>query len=108
MPFYVREAHEACMNNDFVRNTIWKYRRFSMLIAGVVIILAAIVLVAVTPRQNAHADTGDWTTFLGSNARTNFNAAETAINPSTAPKLALSWSRLTGGRSEERRVGKEC
>ncbi len=85
------------MNNYFARNTMWKYRRFSMLLAGLVIILAAIILVAVTPRQDAHADTGDWTTFLGSNARTNFNAAETVINPSTAPNLALSWSHSTKG-----------
>ena len=68
-----------------------------MLLAGLVIILAAIIVVAVTPRQNAHAATGDWTTFLGSNARTGFNAAETAINPSTASKLALSWSHLSNG-----------
>ena len=42
-------------------------------------------------RQAAHAATGDWPTFLGSNARTGYNATENTITPSTAANLKVDW-----------------
>lgn len=56
-----------------------------ILVLCVIVVTAAVV--AYLPRQTAHAATGDWPTFLGNNARTGFNAAETVINPTTAPGL---------------------
>jgi len=40
----------------------------------------------------AGAATGDWTAFGNGNARTGYNAAETAITPATAPNLQLAWT----------------
>ncbi|HLH62158.1 MAG TPA: hypothetical protein VKV20_10790 [Ktedonobacteraceae bacterium] len=75
----------------------WKLRSFLIFSTGLVVVLATVIVSSLMPKTNAHADTGDWTTFLGSNARTGFNANETVINPSTAPNLTLSWSHLTNG-----------
>jgi outer membrane protein assembly factor BamB len=43
--------------------------------------------------------TGDNTTYLGSNSRTGFNAAETAITAASAPHLAQVWSAASQGNS---------
>ena len=40
-----------------------------------------------------HAQAGDWPTYLGNNAHTGYNAAETIINPSTVSKLKVHWKR---------------
>ncbi len=85
------------MKHFFISKKPWRYRRFLVLSIVLVIVLATVIVSAVMPKTNAHADTGDWTTFLGSNARTGFNANETAINPTTASTLTLSWSHLTNG-----------
>src|SRR5215469_12048850 len=45
------------------------------------------------------APTFDNTTYLGSNARTGFDAAETAINPATAASLAEAWSAPSQGNT---------
>lgn len=42
-------------------------------------------------KQAAHAATGDWPTFLGSNARTGYNSTENTITPSTAANLKVHW-----------------
>lgn len=67
--------------------------------AGLVVMFAmtlAIVNVIQFPRQTVRAAAGDWPTLLGSNARTGYNSAETAINPITASGLKLQWTYLTG------------
>src|SRR5258708_22806514 len=64
----------------------------------IVFVLVFTTVLAVTsylPRQAAHAASTDWTTFLGSNARTGYYIAETIINPTTAPNLKLHWTAST-------------
>src|SRR5258707_3990406 len=64
----------------------------------IVFVLVFTTVLAVTsylPRQAAHAASTDWTTFLGSNARTGYDSAETIINPTTAPNLKLHWTAST-------------
>lgn len=85
------------MKQLFPGKGLWNHRRYLLLSAGLVIVLATAIVSAVMPKTNAHAGTDDWTTFLGSNARTGFNAAETIINPNTASTLTLAWSHLTNG-----------
>jgi len=49
------------------------------------------------PRQHAAATTsGDWTMYLYNYGRSDFNSAETIINPSSAPHLKLHWSYKAG------------
>jgi polyvinyl alcohol dehydrogenase (cytochrome) len=40
----------------------------------------------------AAAATGDWTTYGATNGRSDFNAAETVITPTTASRLQLAWT----------------
>src|ERR1039458_2849997 len=40
----------------------------------------------------AAAATGDWTTYGATNGRSDFNAAETVITPTTASQLHLAWT----------------
>lgn len=62
------------------------------LVSFAVVFATVFSILSYTPRQSAHANSPDWATFLGSNAHTDYNAAETAINPSNAPKLSVLWS----------------
>lgn len=56
-----------------------------------------VALSVVLPRlKSVHADNPGWpTTYLGDNARSNFNSSETIINPSTAASLQLLWQKTT-------------
>jgi len=55
-----------------------------------------VTLSIVLPRLNVHADNPGWpTTYLGDNGRSNFNSAETIINPSTAASLQMLWHKTT-------------
>jgi PQQ-like domain len=47
--------------------------------------------------QLAPATSGDWTTYMGSNAREGFNSAETVITKKTAPNLKIKWTHSAGG-----------
>src|ERR1700730_15387924 len=83
---------------------LYKHRWVQML--SVICILLMVVLAFVLPWLNAHASnagtptthtsthpmygTGWPSTFMGDNGRSNFNSAETIINPSTAPTLQLT------------------
>ena len=49
------------------------------------------------PRNATHAAAPGWATYLGSNARTGFNAAETTIHTTTAANLKLLWKVRTLG-----------
>lgn len=62
------------------------------LISFVVTFAIVFSVMSFTPRQSAHASSPDWSTFLGSNAHTDYNAAETTINPSNAANLKVHWS----------------
>ena len=83
-----------------MEHVVYQARRYWTSLAALVLVFTvalAVAGVAQFPRQAAHAATGDWPTFLGSNARTGFNGHETAINPTTAPNLKLRWTDKTSG-----------
>ncbi|MGH2493945.1 MAG: PQQ-binding-like beta-propeller repeat protein [Ktedonobacteraceae bacterium] len=67
----------------------WQRARY----AGSVIVILTLALVAFFTSMHSvtHAQSGDWPTYLGNNAHTGYNAAETIINPSTASKLKIHW-----------------
>ena len=56
------------------------------------LVVAVVVGLAVVTVGPAIAANGDWTTYGATNGRSGFNAAETAITPSTAPHLKLAWT----------------
>jgi polyvinyl alcohol dehydrogenase (cytochrome) len=69
---------------------------FSLPIIGIVLVLVIVgAIVSYFPRQTAHAASTDWTTFLGSNTRTGYDAVETTINTTTAPNLKPHWTYST-------------
>jgi outer membrane protein assembly factor BamB len=59
---------------------------------------AAIAALAGLPLSGAAAATSvGWSTYLNTWGRTGYNAAETVITPSTAPKLTTLWDDKAGG-----------
>ena len=94
----------------FVDSARQLYRHRWVQLLSVVCVLLILVSAFVLPRLNAHAanatpsspqaatcpaNTSSWpSTFLGDNSRSNFNAAETTINPSTAASLQLCWEDI--------------
>src|SRR6266702_8735108 len=66
-------------------------------LARIVGMLLLLAVAAGIPTPAAYAKAGDWPTYLQSNARRGFNAAETIINPSSAPHLKVHWKFLAGG-----------
>jgi outer membrane protein assembly factor BamB len=59
---------------------------------------AVLVVVAGLPLGGAAAQTSvNWATYLNGPSRTGYNAAETVITPSTAPKLTTLWKDEVGG-----------
>lgn len=69
------------------------------LIGFAVMLGTMIGVVSYMPRQAAHAAATNWTTFLGSNAHTGYDAAETTINTTTAPNLKVHWTFLTPAKA---------
>ena len=65
------------------------------LLVLVMLITAVATAIGLFPRNTTHAATSSWATYLGSNARTGFNAAETTINATTAANLKLLWKVKT-------------
>ena len=65
-------------------------------IATSVGMLLLLLLAIQSTKPAAHAQSGDWPTYLGDNGHSGFNSAETIINSSTAPNLKLHWSRSLG------------
>jgi polyvinyl alcohol dehydrogenase (cytochrome) len=76
----------------------WAQRRLSLLaLVGILVLvisasLASVPLAAQAASSVQLTSAGDWTTYGYNNARTNFNPAETAITPSTAPSLKQKWA----------------
>lgn len=60
-------------------------------------ILIILTLVMNMSATSVFAQSTDWPTFMGSNARTDYNSSETAITRKTAPNLKLHWSVKAGG-----------
>src|SRR2546421_182796 len=71
---------------------IFKKRGRFVLVALMLVFVLAGTMSMLLRHQVARAQVGDWPTFLGNDSHTNFNSAETIINPSTAPNLKLRWS----------------
>ena len=81
---------------DIVRLLRHRPNAFSLPVIGIVLILVIVgAIVSYFPRQTAHAASTNWTTFLGSNARTGYDAAETTISTTTAPNLKPHWTYST-------------
>jgi outer membrane protein assembly factor BamB len=86
---------------DIVHQLWHRPKTFGKLLVGFVLVLATVVAgVSYFPGQAAHAVARDWTTFLGSNARTGYDAAETTINATTAPNLKLHWTFSNPGHAQ--------
>ncbi len=47
--------------------------------------------------SSRHRTSGDWTTYMGNNARQGYNGAETIINVNSAPHLKLKWTHSASG-----------
>jgi outer membrane protein assembly factor BamB len=60
--------------------------------------MAAIATVIDLPGQAVHATSGDWSVFLGNDARTGYNSDESSINATTAANLKVNWTFPTKGR----------
>ncbi len=66
--------------------------------ALLVIVLIPASLLSMSPRPVSHAAGAvNWTTYMGSNAHTGFNSAETILNVTTARHLKLHWKYQAGG-----------
>src|SRR5258706_10704868 len=94
----------------FVDRVRQLYRHRWVKVLSVICVLLMVVSAFVLPRLNAHAanpapstpqvatcpaNPTSWpSTFLGDNARSNYNSAETAINPTTAASLGLCWEDI--------------
>lgn len=80
-------------------------KRYWLPIGMTIGLVALLVTTMVSlPRSAAQAVAGDWPTFLGNNARTGYNAAETTINQSTAHNLKLHWTALAKGHISDEMV----
>jgi outer membrane protein assembly factor BamB len=78
---------------NIVRQLRHRPKLFGLSLVGFLLVLAIVVgVMSYFPSQAARAASNGWTTFLGSNARTGYDAAETTINTTTAPNLNLHWT----------------
>ncbi|GAC1313420.1 MAG: hypothetical protein NVSMB27_49370 [Ktedonobacteraceae bacterium] len=70
------------------------YLKRCMMVCGILLLFT---ILDNTPPVAIATGQGEWTTYLGNNARTDFNASETLINRDTAPHLRLHWSLRVAG-----------
>ena len=80
--------------NKFMRGVTHYWTQFTLILGTIVLLVAAGA--GSIPSVHA-ASSGDWSTYLRDNGRSGFNAAETIINQTTAPKLKLHWTYAAGG-----------
>lgn len=109
--FIHREMIECCQYNGLIQimmedsilvkhthgYTWQKARPFWISFIGTLVILAVAITSILHLPVSVHAASGDWPTFLGSNARTGYNASETIITSTTASKLKLHWTDTAKG-----------
>ena len=57
-----------------------------------------LIVALVIPKPLVYAKTGDWSTYLGNNARSGFNGSETIITSATAPTLKMHWKLNAGAK----------
>ena len=74
----------------------WKLVMLSALIVALILVGVFTILPRLQPTRAA-APSGDWLTYMDSNARQGYNAAETIINATSAPHLKQHWTAPAGG-----------
>ncbi|MDQ2902759.1 MAG: PQQ-binding-like beta-propeller repeat protein [Chloroflexota bacterium] len=71
-------------------------RMYMGVVAGVLALLCTVLglvaIPAMVASRSPQPTAGDWTTYLGDNAHSGYNALESAINPTTAPHLQRLWT----------------
>ncbi|MDQ2713810.1 MAG: PQQ-binding-like beta-propeller repeat protein [Chloroflexota bacterium] len=71
-------------------------RIYMGVVAGVLALLCTVLGLVTIPAMMAtrgsQSTAGDWTTYLGDNAHSGYNALESAIKPTTAPHLRHLWT----------------
>src|SRR6185312_6363891 len=80
-------------------NSRGRYQASLLCVAGMLFMLVMAMMPG--PVVNAKARSGDWSTFMASNARTGYNGAESIINRKTAPNLKLHWQDTAGAISAQ-------
>ncbi|HEY6542118.1 MAG TPA: PQQ-binding-like beta-propeller repeat protein [Ktedonobacteraceae bacterium] len=78
-----------------VKRTASRHRIWFVALLDILLLLLAIA--RGLPQPAAAAATNSWSTYMGSNQRSGYNAAETIINPTSAPQLKLKWTHKAGG-----------
>ena len=76
--------------------TVVRHWKVLLLLLMLFALAVSMTLVFSVPRQDVHANSGDWTTFLANNGRTGYNANETTINASNVSQLKLKWTYKAG------------
>ncbi len=82
----------------------WQAQRYLVPLLALAVLVAAMAnAIGLFPRNTTQATaTTGWATYLGSNARTGFNATETTINATTTANLKLLWKvKMLGHISSE-------
>ena len=85
--------------NDRSCERILSILSFLILVEGLVVLASS-----ESTYSAAYAQTVSWPTYLGSNARTGYNGAETLINLQTASNLKMLWMRATQGAIDSQPV----
>lgn len=86
-------------SNGFYAQRIRQPRVLSLprLITALVMLLITFFSSSNLPARAVYAQSADWPTYLGSNARSDYNASESIINQQTAPNLKLRWKNTAAG-----------
>ncbi len=78
-----------------VKNSLRSHIRIHIAAVGMLILSVFLVMrVLVLPIPSAHAQVGDWSSYLGGPRHSGYNRSETIINPSTVQNLTQHWSRM--------------
>ena len=78
-----------------MKRTASRHRVWFAVLPG--LLLLSLVIARGLPQPAAAATTNSWSTYMGNNQRSGYNAAETIINPTSAPQLKLKWTHQAGG-----------
>ncbi len=72
-----------------------KHWRWLVALMGTLLLL--LLIARGLPQSAVAATTNSWSTYMGNNQRSGYNATETIINPTSAPNLKLKWTHKAGG-----------
>ena len=79
------------------KHTFLPWRTITFSVLSLALIFTGVIFL-LPRRQEVSASASGYTpTYLGDNARSNYNGQETVINPASAPNLKLHWSYQAGG-----------